>query len=407
MDELGRSFSPIARSWYFMRMPSLARRLAAAALVLAGTWVAGSPASAQTRTIGIAAMRPQSARVLTAQGVRSIATEVPATVTATSLVALELARPITLKPTETGGVRLQLPYQLYGVDPSGKPLDLELVVDVDHGGLTVAPDGNHFAGELRLGVVDRAEPTATRSLPQQVMVQVTGDLDTISPATVVLAHTNLPFEIVALSAAAPDGPSVALRFRPSFAASETPTTIAVRRPTVHLQVSPAAIDGFGLQEATVTARLDGLPSAEGRSISLTTDRGHLAATSLTLDSLGAATTTIRSIGAGRANMVAHSAFADSQPQAIDFRLPWLFLIASVLGGALGAGIRAGSGRQGPSRRLARTAVVGALIGILVAAAWAVGVNLTGVRPAVNVGEAAVFVTAGIGGYLGRLVGIGA
>jgi len=47
-------------------------------------------------------------------------------------------------------------------------------------------------------------------------------------------------------------------------------------------------------------------------------------------------------------------------------------------------------------------LVAAMIGLLAAAAYTVGVNLTAIRPTATVGQALVFVVAGVGAYAGTL-----
>ncbi len=329
----------------------------------------------------------------------------------------QMADTVTLRPTQlliareqvapqiakqaNGALRMTLPYQISGIDTAGQPLDYRLVVDVDRGGMIYAPRSQRFEGRLLVGIVDAHDPTATRTLPQPIAVQVTGQADQITPQNLDITTSNVPFHPVELVAASP-GNTVAVNFRFSASADPTQTSLDVLRPRLNISASPGQIDGLGLQSATITIRAEGFENPNGSVVTLDAPQGGLDSTSVTLNSSGTGTTSIRSIGIGKTTITAKLPPAIDQQAVVMFQLPWVFLICALGGGFIGALIRLLTGDGAKKAGTSSALLGGVLIGILVAVAYAVGVNLTPIHPAATVGQALVFAVSGVGAYLGKL-----
>src|SRR5882724_2489697 len=365
----------------------------------------GSDLSAQTRTVPLRGQTSRDVHVLSRAGAdRVSAAADTVTLKPNQLLVAREKGNFSMTRQSSGAVRLTLPYQISGVDDAGRALDFKLVVDIDRGGMTFVPGAQRFEGRLYVGIIDSHDPTVSRSLPQPISIQVTGQVDQIDPAILQVANSNLPFQSVQLVAIMPPD-KVDISFRCSFSQEPTETALTVLRPKLSVTPSPSQIDGLGLQSATITVRAEGFANPGGAIVTLAADRGGLDSTQVKLDSSGTGGTSIRSIGMGKSTITASLPPANPVPTTVTFQTPWVFLFCAVCGGIVGSLIRIfGAGEQAKkSRRKSLVALLaGAMIGLLVAAAYAVGVNLTAIRPTATVGQALVFVIAGVGAYVGKI-----
>jgi hypothetical protein len=86
---------------------------------------------------------------------------------------------------------------------------------------------------------------------------------------------------------------------------------------------------------------------------------------------------------------------------VRFVFPWLFLAAAILGGVVGSLIRWARTENAGRRKLwIELLVLGVLVGLVVASAYSIGINLIGFEPAAHAGEAVVFVLSALGAYFG-------
>lgn len=365
----------------------------------------GSDLSAQTRTVPLRAQTSRDAHVLSRAGADRVSAAADTVILKPNqlLVAREKGN-VSMTRQSSGAVRLTLPYQISGVDDAGRELDFKLVVDIDRGGMTFVPGAQRFEGRLYVGVIDSHDPTASRSLPQPISIQVTGQVDQIDPAILQVVNSNLPFQTVQLLATMPPD-KVDISFRCSFSQEPTEAALTVLRPKLTVTPSPIQIDGLGLQSANITVRAEGFANLGGAIVTLAADRGGLDSTQVKLDSSGTGGTSIRSIGMGKSTITASLPPANPVSATVTFQTPWVFLLCAICGGVIGSVIRIfGAGKQTntSTRRSLLALLAGAMIGLLVAAAYAVGVNLTAIRPTATVGQALVFVIAGVGAYVGKM-----
>ena len=180
-------------------------------------------------------------------------------------------------------------------------------------------------------------------------------------------------------------------------------TMAVERPVLTLRVSPERLQGFGLEAADV--KLEGADGAGEASLSVS--QGRLEASNLA----SGGTTTLRSSGVGEGTITASLSGYQEARATVTYVLPIAFFLAALVGGLFGAGIQwtALGGGKKEGANLGLSMGTGALVGLLLAVAWALGVNVVGLSLASGFNEAAVFLIAAVGvaagqGPLMRLLG---
>lgn len=310
--------------------------------------------------------------------------------------------------------RWALPYQLLvpsqpaqgesvptiGPSESSSTSHLRLAAEIEGGGLRFRASEGAFIGTLLVGLEDVDHPEADETLPAAVHVQLVADADSVAPGELSLSHTNVssfqPVTVKQIEAR----DSLRVHVRPDFDPAGTDIWLPVQRSQITLKPSPVRIQGFGLEVATLVAELPPGSRPDGQVV-FTSTMGNPQPNQAAARS-GVVTSSIRSRGSGLARITADCPPLLSGEAEIDFQWPLAFLIAALLGGALGgfAGQRATPRKTG--RTSLRHGLSGVAVGIIVAAAYAAGMNLLPASLVVgtNVSEAAVFVIAALGGVLG-------
>lgn len=309
-----------------------------------------------------------------------------------------------IRPDEP--LTIKLPYKIITLDQKGERLDLRVIAYLHGGGLRARGGTAGFQGKLSVGVQDEAENHGPRSF-KAIEMLITGDVDTVSPERVTLTRTNdlRPIELQALHPRDPVSVTIIpMAISSANVASKNETIVVpIVWAELSVTVSPVTIQGFGLETAEVTVRSHGLRQPEGVEVALATDRGSLEATTLVLNDQGSAATTIRSVSSGVARIEARGTTAQQPAHAeLTFAVPWFFVFFAVAGGMVGAILRWGKQRrdQATGRPLWIKLILGALAGILISAAWAIGINLLAVEFDATAGEAVIFVLSALGAYIG-------
>lgn len=252
-----------------------------------------------------------------------------------------------------------------------------------------------FHARLSVGVIDESQPRLRRALAVPFVIDVISDtLRSIAPQSMQFDSSAVFQTVDVIDNAPPDAATVRVLLAGD---DETGSEVElpVRRPALQLTLNPQRILGMGLETAQVTVNAVGLREPEGLKISLGTDRGRFQAPVLTLDAQGLATTTLRSTGIGKASIEASGSPFDVAVSAVAFVLPWSFLIATLLGGLVGA-----VATRGGRARLVNTSITGIATGLIAAVLYAVGINVVGFEPTAQVGEAVTFAIAALGSVLG-------
>jgi hypothetical protein len=123
---------------------------------------------------------------------------------------------------------------------------------------------------------------------------------------------------------------------------------------------------------------------------------------VSLDAQGLGTTSVRSVSFGEAAITAVSPPLAPAMAPIYFALPVAFLLASIIGGLLGAGLaRLQNAKK--VRNLRTVLIRGMLTGIIMVVLYGIGVNILPIHPTAMAGEALAFGVAAIGAFVGLKV----
>jgi hypothetical protein len=296
---------------------------------------------------------------------------------------------------------IDLPDRYLTLDRAGATLvTLSVRFEIQGGGMRYDPATGLFRGSVLIGLEDSVRRTEQVPL-SPVELEITSDADEVDPARVRITHTNIPYATITVRASDPDE-TVSMRVRPMFDPRGHDASVPVLRPSIIIEPSPRRIQGFGLETTVLTVTPPAVLAGQPVTVTLSADPGALDTTLLTIASGGVGVTRLRSTGTGGSLVRARAGAVASGEARVSFAFPWPFLLAAVVGGAVGAVLRARRHRERPGRlRLFPVdLLVGALLGVVVAAGYAVGVNFLGLVLSVRVGEAAVFVLAAVGGYRG-------
>jgi len=292
-----------------------------------------------------------------------------------------------------------LPFRYLSTD-SAAAATLYLRPSVEVEPLAYAGAAREFRGTLHLGLEDSLDPAASHRLGSAIQFLLSGDRVRVTPGALALRHTNLPFSLVRLVAVAP-GESVRVHVRTGFNPRGVDVWVPVERPAIALEPVTPAVTGLGLAVAIVHVTLPLEAGATPRVVRLTARHAIPEPSELTLAGGETRDARVRSVGIGRDTLYARSDPFHSDRVVIYYEWPVRFLAASLLGGLLGSAV-AGLGARRRGRAASRPAygLGGLATGVLVAVAFAVGLNLTGLEILTQYGEAVVFVVAALGAILG-------
>jgi hypothetical protein len=173
--------------------------------------------------------------------------------------------------------------------------------------------------------------------------------------------------------------------------------VTVPKTMLRIRASPARIEGFGLETATLTIAAN--EELKGRLLVLAVSRGRLDADTLRLSESAVAVTSVRSAGWGEARVEGDVGSLAHGELVLSYAFPWSFLGAGIFGGAIGALVRMRRSGHRQGRSFAADMLLGSAAGLLAAVALALGVNLVGLDLNVRFGEAAIFLFAALGAAL--------
>jgi hypothetical protein len=318
-------------------------------------------------------------------------------------LAVTEAIPSDWPQTAVGSYRLRLPIDALAVSAEAGLLGLQPVVVIEGGGLRF--DGRAFSGSFLLGLEDRLNPTVRQNLTDAIAFALTVSADSIRPADLEIDHTNLPFERVRVVALTP-GDSIRVNIVIPALDARMGVSIPIIPPELKLEASPRRIQGFGLEVATLTILYTGTTDRP-RVVVLSSDRAVPEPARVSLDEAGTAEAALRSRTLGAATVRAESPPLPAAEVVVDFAFPFAFLISALLGGLLGGVTRGYRRRQMASdknRKPWRYYIIrGLILGLVVAVAAAVGINLLPAPFVANIrlfNVAVVFVFGFLGGYFG-------
>jgi hypothetical protein len=239
-----------------------------------------------------------------------------------------------------------------------------------------------------------------RDLPQPIVLAFgSTSIDRIEPLQLEFSTAGIPQDVEVRSETVSDDATISVR--PSLGGPAVEVPIASRQaPLLSISITRDTILGFGLESGRASVQVEHVLAPGGMEIALEIDRGWLADGGVVrLNERGRGDITIRSVGLGEARLTSRDpVFASVQPDTLRFAPPWLFMAAILIGGTLGT-LATREAREGWWKALP----AGIATGVIVVAAYAVGINLLGVAPAAVAGEALAGVLAALGAVAGAHV----
>jgi hypothetical protein len=335
----------------------------------------------------------QELTVLTASGRRTIKKGDIFTPTSDAFLVARTGERATV---EKGGRRLVFPY-LCGSSAFGPKLNLRVVAEYAGDGMRFSASERTYVGEALVGLVDSSPPNEPVDLPKGIAVALRPRPGAPDPRTVLVKHTNIPFERATIRAAEVQE-HVLVRMTPEFDTKpvEPPLEIPVNRPAIKLRTDPIEIQGLGLETTTITVHVSGThDNPKDAKLALHAGRGRFPdGNVVSLNENGTGSLEFRSGWMGTVEFEVIDWDAEVDAGTVEFVLPLAFLGFAVGGGLLGGIIR----RYRKGTKWAMTLLFGVAVGVVVAAAWAVGVNLAsviGLEISVGFSMAAVLAISGL------------
>lgn len=269
-------------------------------------------------------------------------------------------------------------------------------------GLAFEPETRDYRGTGLFGLVDVTSPGARTALETPFQVYLHSDKASVEREVVTIDRAGLPDREVLLRLADP-ADDVRLFLYTDVFGQAPPLNVRVFRPLLQLEASPAGIDGFGMATSRITVVAEGAGLRGVQRVSLTVDLGALEPSDvLVLDRDGLGSAHLRSGGLGTARVRASHPHYRIAEVELRYAFPWTLLCAALLGGGLGASLRARR-RRGFLRALGPGIVAAGVVLLLSAAA----ILLLHLRVDPGFRDAAVFLLAalaGFGGMRGRPIG---
>ena len=319
---------------------------------------------------------------------------------------------LRLRPGEVIAVQVDstdgktLPFRFLSTDSAASAtLYLRPAIEIEP--LVYTPSSASFLGALHVGLDDSLNPAEAHTLPSPIPFLLSGDGVAVMPNALSVKHTNLPFERVTLaSPGAMVQESVRVHIRPAFNPSGVDIWVPIERPAIALEPVTPRVAGLGLAVALGHVTMPPDAGAAPTVVRLTATHAVPEPSELSLAGGETRDTKVRSVGIGTDTLYARSDRFHSEPVALVYEWPVRFLVASLLGGLLGSTAAGfGARRRGRAASHPAYSVGGLATGLLVAIAFAVGLNLTGLPLGTQYGESVVLVVAALGAIFG-LPGIG-
>lgn len=294
-----------------------------------------------------------------------------------------------------------LPYSFAGFTRDNRRMHLQPAVVRDLV-LRYQPDARAFRGSFLVGLQDTEAPALRQDIDSAIPLTLVSngqDADSIAPRRVLIGSTNYPLEPITVIARNPRD-SVSVRVVPQF----DPRGVVVWLPVYPSLVfdPPKHVSGFGIQTVRFPVRVVGASVRDSVSVTLAADVGSLEESSVKIGPNGSAMVHLRSSGTGMSRLTANSPGFDSASTDIPFVWPLGFLIAALLGGAVGGVAKRLTGNRSRTTRLLKPALIGSVIGFVVAVVYfALNVSLLAfvVKPPFF-DEVAVFAFAMLGALFG-------
>ena len=294
-----------------------------------------------------------------------------------------------------------LPFTYVGFDIAGNTPGYQPTL-TSLGGLRYSPRERTFVGKFAVGLELTDTPGELRELQNTVSMNFGGDADSISPITVAFKRTGGPETIVSVYRSVPQD-SLRVLIIPKFDPRNPATLWLAVRPTITFQTPPARMQGFGVESRTLKIGTRGLRLSDSIDVAVSSNAGSLSDDQVRVGSGGGSVKLRSSGGLETAEIRATSAGFEDAEANVEFVFPYLFLVASLLGGTAGALWAELQHKRRGTVASAAKRFTGALIGALLATVIYVGLGVSLLPAAINaplVNEIAVFAFSALGGMYG-------
>ena len=307
-------------------------------------------------------------------------------------------QPVRDPAAGTGDSIYRLPFTYVGLDRAAAAMVYRPVY-VPEGPLRYSTKEDQFVGSFLLGLQDSVHPTDARELGSPVRIRFAGDADSIAPDSVVLRVTNSQMERIRVFASSALD-SLRVFIVPAFDPRGVGVWLPIQ-PALAFEQPPDRIQGFGIEGATLVIGTRGVRSRDSFPVILSIDRGSLEANQIFVSS-GGGVVKLRSAGLGPATVSARAPGWLPVQTTINYRWPFVFLTAALLGGALGGVVASVQGRRRSRSTILRFVTRGILVGLVVCVVYfGIGINLLQFQVDVRFfNEIAVFALAALAAMFG-------
>ena len=233
---------------------------------------------------------------------------------------------------------------------------------------------------------------------EPVKIEIVSNEATIKPGSLEIKHLSIPSSNVMLVAdRVNDSTSVTVI---TTSHPEGYTTYLKVRPRLEISTNQLSLQGFGIERIPVTVRFIGSNSPDSALVSFSAEKGSVSPNSLYVYYDKPATVYLRSDRLGESKLSATSAIGSSNDLEFHYSFPWLFLLASILGGLIGSLAKYFTGSE-EKKSWVKPVIGGILIGFIGAIAWyGLGVNLLGVNLSAGLNAIAVLALSALCAYFG-------
>ncbi len=293
----------------------------------------------------------------------------------------------------------RLPFEYLGLERDRAALTTYRPIYVPERRLQYRASDDRFTGSILIGLQEPARPSSESELTSAVRLRLTGNADSMVPDNVGLHRTNSQLERVLVFARNAQD-SLRLHIVPTF----DPTGVSVWlpvEPALVFEQTPAPIQGLGVETATLVIGTRGVSPRDSVVVTVSANKGGLATNRLVLTS-GGGTVKLRSSGLGGAAMRASAPGFQTAETVVRFTWPTFFLLAALIGGAIGGvGAAYMATKRTSLRAMARYAARGLVLGFVVSVLYfGLGINLFGFGDIPFLNEIAVFALSILGGLFG-------
>lgn len=254
-----------------------------------------------------------------------------------------------------------------------------------------------FSATLGFLLASESENNYTPIEPVKIEV-VSNEVSSIKPASFEINHLSIPSSNVELIAdQVNDSASVKVITVSNTAGYITYLRV---RPVLEISTNRSRLQGFGIQEIPVSVRFVGSSSSDSANVSFSSEKGTVTPNSVYVAYNKSVTIYLRSEGIGNSKLSAISNSVKSNELNFRYVFPWLFLLASILGGLLGSLAKHFLAVKEKKSSI-KPIIGGVLIGLIGAIAYyGLGVSLLGISLSTGLNELAVLALSALCAYFG-------